>query len=222
MKLNRKTAVMKVVFGWALLALVACLASCAYRFSNSFQRSSRSIRSICVEASFPTAKEALPYHYLWEAVQKRIALDGSFILEDCENAEAILVSQIVSGAVKSDGEIVEIDKADRDPKIFDPVSPDVTEFRRLEAAKEITKDQQIDYQLKVEVFDLRTRANLFSKYYARAEKFPVKLAQPTIQLGKEFVVSDESIRNRSRSIGNSFASELVSDLRSKLSVPRAN
>ncbi len=220
MKLIRKTAVKKVVFGLAGLALG--LPSCAYRFSNSFQKTSRSIRSICVEAIFPAAKDVLPYHYLWEAVQRRIALDGSFVLDDCENAEAILVSQVVSGAVKSEGEILEIDKADRDPEIYDPVSPEVAKFRRLEAAKEITKDQQIDYQLKIEVFDLRTRASLFSKYYARTEKFPVKLAQPTIQLGKEFIVSDESIRNRSRSIGNSFASELVSDLRSKLSMPRAN
>jgi hypothetical protein len=213
--LSRNPSANKALFRLIYLVLGWTLTGCTYRFSNSFQRGTYLARSVCVESIYSTAKEVLPYHHLWDSIQRRIALDGTFFVDSCEFADVVIVGHLFEGSTRPSGEAISTKDAKQDPKTYDPVAPDPTEFRRLESAREVIRGQEISYTLRVDAHDLRTRAMLFSKVYGRAEKFlPLEHAQITKK--QQFPMAEEGLSNRSRAISTDIASRVVSDLRSAL------
>lgn len=211
--LIRNSLLHKAQFVLAGLLLVV-QGGCTYRFSNSFRQAKTSIRTICFESLYATAKDVLPIQHIWDALQKRVALDGTFILDDCAVADAIVVGHILDGSVRSSGSVTDINDIKVDPNTYDPLTADPAAFRRLESARRIIKGQQITYVLQVDVHDLRTRARLLSKVYSRSETFlPL---EDKIEKRQQFPIVEEAIQYRSRSIGRELAGQVISDLRNAL------
>ena len=216
MQLSRKHTSDKALIG-AGLAVSLLLSSCTYRFSNSFQRGTLTIRTLCVEAIYSTAREVVPYQHIWDEVQKRIAMDGTFYVDDCANADAIVLGHLIDGSVSSTGAVVDPNPIKKDdPSIAEPVNADPKNYRQLERAREVNKNQVVNYQFKVDVQDLHTRNVIFSKVYSRSEQFLTQLPPALIAKKREFPISEEALNSRTRSVGKDFASRLIADLRSNL------
>ena len=82
------------------VAIFLLISSCAYRFTNLHMRAPNKAKTIAVEGIYDTSRLALPHEYLWESLQKYIAINGRLKLAPKNQADLYLRCQLVSAEIR--------------------------------------------------------------------------------------------------------------------------
>lgn len=197
---------------WQLLPIAGLilLSSCAYRFTNTAIRNPLGIQTLAVEAVWDNSREVVPHEELWSAVQREVIKNGRVILTNQEEADALMVITVTGAKVAPVGTPSQ-EAFDKDPPESETEKGKPRDYRNLRRAGTWTTDEGITLGVHVNVYDLKSRAMLFSRSYSSGAVFrsfrPVSVT-PTESV---FLHYEEALDSRFKDVSESLASSIVND-----------
>lgn len=196
---------------YPILIWFTLLSGCVYRFTNTAIHAPHGIKSVAVEAVYDTSREVLPHEQLWNALQRSIAENGRLRLTNQEQADALLRAQITAGDVNPSG-TPDNDQIAADPKLARNEIKGPNEFRILPQAGSWTNKENLSYSILVELWDLRDHSLLFRRSYSGSDQFQSILAEDRTQLGMQYLIYEESLNTKFRTIAKSISDKVVTDI----------
>lgn len=193
-----------------LVSIFVISSGCAYRFTNTAIRNPLGIQTLAVEAVWDDSREVIPHEELWTAVQREVIKNGRVTLTNQEEADALMVVSVTSAKVAPVGTPSQ-EAFDKDPPESDVEKGKPSDYRNLRRAGTWTTDEGITLSVHVNVYDLKSRAVLFSRDYSRGVTFksfrPVSVT-PTESV---YLHYEEALDARFKDVSESLATSIVND-----------
>ncbi|NRA44213.1 MAG: hypothetical protein HRU09_04560 [Oligoflexales bacterium] len=193
------------------VAIFLLISSCAYRFTNLHMRAPNKAKTIAVEGIYDTSRLALPHEYLWESLQKYIAINGRLKLAPKNQADLYLRCQLVSAEIRPfDVVFNEI----KDPSSLIDESAEVPNpypmgaYPSYRRASSYARQEQVSATANVEVWDLRTKQLVFRGTYGGYATYGI--SSHSVEYG--FLKADEALENGFAKAADTIASRAVADL----------
>ena len=200
----------KLLSFWILVTL---LPACAYKFSNLHMRTPNKAKTIAVEGIYDTTRMALPHEYLWESLQKHIAINGRLRLAPRSQADLYLRCQLVNANVNPfDINIGEIKDPDSfiDESLDTPSPYPMGSYPSYRRASSYAKQEQISASAEVEVWDLRQKELVFKGTYGASSNYSILNASSSVEYG--FLKADEAFEDGFAKVADEIAKRAVADL----------
>ena len=187
------------------------LPSCAYRFSNLHMRAPNEAKTIAVEGIYDTSRLAVPHEYLWESLQKYIAINGRLKLVPKSQADLYLRCQLVNASVAPfDINLQEI----KDPGSFIDESLEIPSpfpmgaYPSYRRASSYARQEQVSATAVVQVWDLRSKQLVFQGTYGGYATYGI--SSSSVEYG--FLKADEAFEKGFASAANSIAKQAIDAL----------
>ena len=210
--MTNKHSVSIVLLKWfLLLSLGHSLSSCAYRFTNVAMSPPKGINSIAVEGIYDTSREVIPHEILWTSLMEEFGRNGRLMVTSKENADALVRVQLKEASVFPSG-AQNAEPIYKDPVVTADNKRTPGEFKNLRRAGNWTTSETLTYNIVVEVHNLKTREKIFERTYSTGGVFrsfrDSTVAQPTTG----FLLYEEALEARMKSISASLARKVVTDI----------
>lgn len=186
--------------------------ACAYQFSNLHMRTPNNAKTIAVEGIYDTSRLALPHEYLWESLQKHIAINGRLKLVHASHADLYLRCQLVRANVSPfDVKLNEI----KDPDTFIDDSLDIPSpypmgsYPSYRRASSYAQQEQVSATAEIEVWDLREKKIVFKGSYGASATYGI-LSAGSVEYG--FLKADEAFETGFAKVADDIARKAVADL----------
>lgn len=186
---------------------------CTYKFSNLHMRTPNKAKTIAVEGVYDTSRMALPHEYLWESLQKHIAINGRLRLVPKNQADLYLRCQLLRANINPfDIKLGEIKGPDSfvDESLEIPSPYPMHAYPSYRRASSYAKQEQISATAVVEVWDLRQKQLVFKRSYGANSTYGILNASSSVEYG--FLKADEAFENGFASVANEIAKKAVADL----------
>jgi len=194
-----------------LFFMLAPLAGCAYRFTNLHVDRPGGIRTIAIESVYDTSREVLPHEIIWENFQRALAADGNLQVVHRSKADAIMLIHVERASLTPTGNIVKADPTERDPDIAGGEAPPAAQqIRRLPEAGRFMDRSAAAIQIRVEVWNLNSRAKLLDRTYNQSAT--LISVRPSTPREINFLREDEAYRARMDAMTAAIATNAVQDL----------
>ena len=192
-----------------VLAGIAALSGCAYRFTNSHIGQLIGMRTIAIEAIYDTSAEVIPHEVLWEALQRAFASDGHIRVVSRREADLLLRAHVTSAALNPSNFAEQ--GPEKDPVVFEGgPPPKPSEYKRLSTARDYATRENVSVGLIVDVWKLDSGKKVLEKGYSGARSFDSLRANAPDPYN--FIRHDEALTQKVDEIANEIAGSVVSDL----------
>lgn len=192
------------------LGLACLLSSCAYRFTNVAMKPPPGIHTIAVEAVYDVSREVVPSELVWQSMQEEFARNGRLILTSKDQADALVLIRLNESTVRAIG-TPEIEQTLLDPILQNTEIQAFDRYKNLKRSSANTVTEQVGLSFSVNVVNLKTREELFSKDYAFSGNFRSIRSTSTAARKTQYLLYEEALQATVKSLSDQLASNVVRD-----------
>ena len=194
-----------------LMFFFIAICSCNYRFSNLYYKAPLGSKTIAVEGIYDTSKVVVPHSYLWKSLQKEFVINGVLKLAPQSRADLYLTTQIVDISInpqniQGGGRLKEPEHFNIDAATGRNPHP-LNAYPSYKQSGAFALENIMRVSILVELWDLRTNEQLFSRSYYGDGAYNVYHPNSAVEYG--FLMADESYEGAFRGIADSLARSVV-------------
>jgi hypothetical protein len=185
--------------------------SCSYRFSNLQLKAPTGGEKLVVESVYSTARDVVSHEFIWSAMQEAILANTHLTLTTRDSADAIVrihlreVKRLPTGSVTTRG--LERDKTDQ------VVTEDLNLLRSLGLAGEVYDSVLLTLNCEVEVVNLESGKQLFSRNYSVSQKVQSGRSggSQAVRADTKYINYNEAVGYATKSLSEKLASNFIWD-----------